>query len=240
MSSLLRPSSWMAHASVYHQLIATKNLLFGRCTLLANSHVTCSASAIGLAATIGKETTGGQFFILKRFMATKKQTLRKDTKQVAQRAPGTGQGEVAIGQRVVQAGKDVSYMGVVIVGIGVTAIMFYAIGRELFASSSPNAVYTKAYKLCNKDSEIIKELGEPIKGFGETTRRGRRRHVSHLEYEQDGVKHMRMKFYIQGPKRKGTVHLEVKEGETGKYEYRYLFVELNGYPHRTIVLEDNR
>ena len=45
-------------------------------------------------------------------------------------------------------------MGIVIVGIGVTAIMFYAIGRELFASSSPNAVYTKAYKLCSKDDEV--------------------------------------------------------------------------------------
>ncbi len=88
--------------------------------------------------------------------------------------------------------------------------------------------------------QIIEELGEPIKGFGETTRRGRRRHVSHLEYEQDGVKHMRMKFYIQGPKRKGTVQLEVQQGKTGRYDYRYLFVEMDGYPHRTVVLEDNR
>ena len=33
---------------------------------------------------------------------------------------------------------------------------------------------------------------------------------SHSEYELEGVKHMRMKFYVEGPFRKGTVHLEVK------------------------------
>lgn len=30
------------------------------------------------------------------------------------------------------------------------------------------------------------------------------------------------------------------QNESGKYEYRYLFVELEGYPRRTIVLEDRR
>ncbi len=86
-------------------------------------------------------------------MATEKQRSR-DTKQVAERVQGASQGEVTLGRKVVQAGKDASYIGIVIVGIGVTAIMFYAIGRELFASSSPNTVYTKAYKLCSKNDEV--------------------------------------------------------------------------------------
>ncbi|XP_022098060.1 mitochondrial import inner membrane translocase subunit Tim21-like [Acanthaster planci] len=238
----IRPSSWVARTGIFHP--TSKNpLLFSQCSLISmqpSSHVTRSAAVMGQRVQRTK-TTEQWFCMVKRCMATEQQQMpRKAAKQVAKRAPGTGQGEVALGKKVVQAGKDVSYLGIVIVGIGVTGIMFYAIGRELFASSSPNAVYTRAYKLCKKDAEIIEELGEPIKGFGETTRRGRRRHVSHFEYEQDGVKHMRMKFYIQGPKRKATVHLEVKEGETGKYDYRYLFVELDGYPHRTVILADNR
>lgn len=53
--------------------------------------------------------------------------------------------------------------------------------------------------------------GEPIKAFGEESRRGRRRHVSHAVYEQNGRKHMRMQFYIQGIRKRGTVHLEVRE-----------------------------
>ena len=36
---------------------------------------------------------------------------------------------------------------------------------------------------------------------------------SFIEYMKDGLKHMRVKFYIQGsePGKQGTVHLEVKE-----------------------------
>ena len=28
--------------------------------------------------------------------------------------------------------------------------------------------------------------------------------------------------------------------ETGKYEFRYIFVDVDAYPRRTIVVEDNR
>ncbi|XP_067140556.1 mitochondrial import inner membrane translocase subunit Tim21 [Centruroides vittatus] len=118
--------------------------------------------------------------------------------------------------------------------------MFYAIFRELFSGHSPNVIYGKALKRCKEDARIIDACGEPIKGYGETTARGRRRHVSHLEYVKDGLNYMRMKFYIEGNRRKGVVHLEMKENANGKYDYRYLFVELEGYPQQTIILEDNR
>lgn len=38
-------------------------------------------------------------------------------------------------------------------------------------------------------------------------------YISHLEYLKDGLKHMRLKFYIEGsePGLKGTVHSESKE-----------------------------
>lgn len=34
---------------------------------------------------------------------------------------------------------------------------------------------------------------------------------SRVIFEKNGVRHMRMKFYIQGIRRRGTVHLEVQE-----------------------------
>eukprot|EP00057_Strongylocentrotus_purpuratus_P014508 XP_011668982.1 PREDICTED: mitochondrial import inner membrane translocase subunit Tim21 [Strongylocentrotus purpuratus] len=139
-----------------------------------------------------------------------------------------------------QTSKDASYAGIIVLGVGITGLMFFTLGKELFSSDSPNSIYTKAYKVCKKNVEIQDALGTPIKGYGEMTRRKRRRHVSHLEYSQDGVSFMRMKFYLEGPERKATVHLEMKKNESGRYEYRYLFVELDGYPKRTIVLEDNR
>lgn len=136
--------------------------------------------------------------------------------------------------------KTVSYLGVIVIGIGVTGILFYAIFKELFSSKSPNNVYTAALDKCSSEPRVQNALGEPIKGYGEETRRGRRRHVSHMEYQKDGINYLRMKFYLQGLRRKGTVHLEMKENSSGKYEYRYLFVQLDSHPRETIILEDNR
>ncbi|KAB0393295.1 hypothetical protein E2I00_010334 [Balaenoptera physalus] len=142
-----------------------------------------------------------------------------------------------------EAGRDFTYLMVVLIGITITGGLFYTIFRELFSSSSPNKIYGKALEKCRLHPEVLSVFGEPIKGYGEMTRRGRRQHVSFIEYVKDGLKHMRVKFYIQGsePGKQGTVHLEVKENpESGEYEFQYIFVELEPYSRRTIVIEDNR
>lgn len=54
-------------------------------------------------------------------------------------------------------------------------------------------------------------LGPPIKGYGEETTRRRRTHVSHAVYEKEGVKHMRMRFYIKGIRNKAIVELDMKQ-----------------------------
>lgn len=157
--------------------------------------------------------------------------------------PSPRGGAVSTAQRVKEAGRDFTYLIVVIVGVGITGGLFYVIFRELFSSSSPNKIYGKALEKCRSHPEVISVFGEPVKGYGEATRRGRRQHVSFIEYVKDGLKHMRVKFYIQGsePGKQGTVHLEVKENpESGEYEFRYIFVELEAYPRRTIIIEDNR
>lgn len=146
-------------------------------------------------------------------------------------------------QKVKNAGRDFTFLTVILFGLGVTGGLLYVLFQELFSSSSPNKVYGKAFDKVRSNPEVIGAFGEPIKCFGETTRRGRRQHVSHMEYLKDGLKHMRLKFYIEGsePGLKGTVHSESKENpETGKYEFRYIFVEIDTYPRRTIVVEDNR
>ncbi|XP_072513488.1 mitochondrial import inner membrane translocase subunit Tim21 [Salminus brasiliensis] len=150
---------------------------------------------------------------------------------------------VSTAQKVKQAGKDFTYLIVVLIGLGVTGGLFYVIFQELFSSSSPSKLYGKAFEKCRSHPEVIGAFGEPIKGYGETTRRGRRQQVSHIEYMKDGQKYMRLKFYIEGsePGLHGTVHSESKQNpETGKYEFRYIFVDIDTYPRRTIVIEDNR
>jgi import inner membrane translocase subunit TIM21 len=81
---------------------------------------------------------------------------------------------------VKETAKTASYLGVILAGVGVTAVIFYQVFRELFSSKSPNSVYTTSLKKCCKDPRVIDSLGEPIKGFGEETRRGRRRHVRYV------------------------------------------------------------
>lgn len=51
---------------------------------------------------------------------------------------------------------------------------------------------------------------------------------------------MRLSFHIQGIRCKATVHVEMREASAGKFECRYLFVQLDNYPHTTIIIEDNR
>ncbi|XP_062426051.1 mitochondrial import inner membrane translocase subunit Tim21 [Rhea pennata] len=146
-------------------------------------------------------------------------------------------------QKVKEAGRDFTYFIVVLVGISVTGGLFYVIFKELFSSSSPSKIYGDALEKCRSHPEIIAVFGEPIKGYGETTRRGRRQLVSHVEYIKDGLKHMRLKFYIEGsePGKRGTVHVEVKENpERGRLEVRYIFVDVETFPRRTIIIEDNR
>lgn len=146
-------------------------------------------------------------------------------------------------RKVKEAGRDFTYLIVVIIGLSVTGGLLYVVFQELFSSSSPNKVYGKAFNKVRLDPEVIGAFGEPIKCYGETTRRGRRQQVSHREYMKDGLKHMRLNFYIEGsePGRKGTVHSEsVENPETGKYEFRYIYVEVDTYPRRSIIVEDNR
>ncbi|KAM9331805.1 mitochondrial import inner membrane translocase subunit Tim21 [Pholidichthys leucotaenia] len=155
----------------------------------------------------------------------------------------TGGPNPSTAQKVKAAGRDFTYLIVILIGLGVTGGLLYVVFQELFSSSSPNKIYGKAFNKVKSHPEVIGAFGEPIKCYGETTRRGRRQRVSHLEYQKDGLKHMRLKFYIEGsePGVKGTVHIESKEHpDTGKYEFRYIFVDMETYPRRTIIVEDNR
>lgn len=53
-----------------------------------------------------------------------------------------------LGEKIKENTKTASYMGVILIGVGVTGIMFYAIFRELFSSNSSNSVYSRALERC--------------------------------------------------------------------------------------------
>uniref|UniRef100_A0A182RWA2 Mitochondrial import inner membrane translocase subunit Tim21 n=1 Tax=Anopheles funestus TaxID=62324 RepID=A0A182RWA2_ANOFN len=145
-----------------------------------------------------------------------------------------------IGERVKENTKTASYMGVILLGVGVTGLLFYVIFWELFSSDSPNNIYSEALERVKEETRVKDALGAPIKGYGEESRRGRRTRVAHTKYVKDGVEYIRMQFFVQGFRNRGTVHLEKRKTESGSYEYRYLFVQLDYNPHSPIILEDNR
>lgn len=185
------------------------------------------------------------FQVAKQNIWTQEGPLRagNESKQVSVQRSQKGGAPVSAAQKVKEAGWDFTYLIVVLVGIGVTGGLFYVIFKELFSSSSLSKIYDDALEKCRSHPEVIGAFGDPIKGYGEPTRQGRPQLVSEIEYVKNGLKYMRLKFYIEGSERgkQGTVHVEVKENpESRRYEYRYIFVEVEPYPGRTIVIEDNR
>jgi len=146
-----------------------------------------------------------------------------------------------LGQKVKETTKTASYLAIILGGVGICGVLVYALFNELFSSSSPNNIYSKAAKRCVEHAQVSDKLGYPISAYGEETRRGRRRHVSHAFYlDREGRKHIRMKFYLKGTAHSGTANLDMVEGASGGYEYRYLFVEVDDMLRNVIVVEDNR
>ncbi|KAL6256483.1 hypothetical protein P5V15_012596 [Pogonomyrmex californicus] len=164
--------------------------------------------------------------------STKKSVTKTESNE------GNNQVQIGTAEVVKENLKSAGYLGVIIGGIGITALILYTLFSELFSSKSPYGVYSEARVRCMEHPKVIDILGAPLKAYGEETRRGRRRHISHMYYIKEGVKYMRIQFYIQGTRRKGTAYAEVKENASGNYEYTYIYVMVNYVG--TIIVEDNR
>lgn len=76
--------------------------------------------------------------------------------------------------------KTASYLGVILLGVGIAGMIFYTVFSELFSSKSPNNVYSRALDQVINDTRIKDALGEPLSGFGEENRRGRRQHARYV------------------------------------------------------------
>jgi import inner membrane translocase subunit TIM21 len=144
-------------------------------------------------------------------------------------------------QKAKENAKTASYGMVIVVGVGVTCIVLYTVLSELFSGESPTGLFQMASDKCVDHPKVQDLLGEPIKAFGEETRRGRRRHVTHLDYvDEHGKKGMRVQFYLQGLRKRGTAQIDAREGENGKLKTRYIIVTADDLLRTSIVVEDNR
>ena len=76
--------------------------------------------------------------------------------------------------------------------------------------------------------------GKTIMAYGEPTNNkwARARPIaSSLQMDSTGIEHFRMHFNVEGSDRKGVVSLHMVKGPTHPdYEYRYLALDVPGYP----------
>ena len=55
---------------------------------------------------------------------------------------------------VVQAGKDFTYLVVIIAGFAVAGVLFWSVGSEFFSQNSPSVVYSRALKRVKSDPRV--------------------------------------------------------------------------------------
>ena len=55
---------------------------------------------------------------------------------------------------VAQAGKDFTYLVVIIAGFAVAGFLFWSVGSEFFSQNSPSVVYSRALKRVKADPRV--------------------------------------------------------------------------------------
>eukprot|EP01135_Chromosphaera_perkinsii_P011755 Nk52_evm1s2496 gene=Nk52_evmTU1s2496 len=191
-----------------------------------------------MARVLRRGFTSGR--VTRRAAAEKKGSSSSSLSDVASSGQQTA---VSTTRKVVEAGKTGINLAVIAAGFAIAGALFWAVFKELiFNKFSSQHIFSDALDQIRGNEQIKELMGDTIKGFGETTGRGRRRHLRPVEYIVDGVKYMRFQFYLDGERSTGTAHVEAKESSLGGFEYRYLFVEIpgQGWPSKTVVLLDNR
>ena len=96
-------------------------------------------------------------------------------------------------------------------------------------------------KACTDHEKVQNLLGEPIKAFGEETRRGRRTRVNQMNYQdKDGRKGIKIQFYLQGVRNRAVVEVDAREDSAGNMATRYIIVQVEDLLRNVVVVEDNR
>jgi len=146
-----------------------------------------------------------------------------------------------MGEKVKDSAKTASYGLVILAGLGVVGTVAYTVGRELLSGNSANSLYDKAVAECLAHEKLSDMLGEPIKAFGEETRRGRRTHVAQSPYvDAQGRKGIRLQFHLQGVRNRGTAHVDCQEDTEGNMQIRVLLVEVDNMMRNKIWVKDTR
>jgi hypothetical protein len=147
-------------------------------------------------------------------------------------------------QKVVYATKQTSYTGVIVAGLGLTSVLFYLVGAELFSKSDERIVYDLALDRIRGVDQVVELLGEPVVGVVEQSgRRGRRSLSQQLKLDvregfSGGEKTAFMRFPVTGSVNEAWVNVWVKQRGTNRWQIEHINVELPS--GKRIVVEDFR
>lgn len=170
---------------------------------------------------------------------------RWNGKQIEPRKEPSDGGQLQTGTFTKKAKENVktaSYSVIVIAGIGVTAAVLYIIFKELFSGDSPQKLFQNASEKCIQHEKVQDLLGEPIKAYGEQTRRHKSKHVKHMYYKDDeGKTGLRIQFHLHGLRRSAVAELDAREEVIGgKMKIRYIIITTDDMYKNSVIVEDNR
>lgn len=121
-------------------------------------------------------------------------------------------------------------------GFGV--VLFGLIGYNLYGNmakkTSPTAMLNMAMKRLHSHPQTEVNLGNPIKGKGEGHRGHRTENLTYRKSEDDPTTYTYTKFYVEGKKNDGVVHVEYAD-----QELLYIICEIPR-TGKNFALEDNR
>lgn len=141
-----------------------------------------------------------------------------------------------------------TFSAALVVGaIGVSTVVIYLIGAELFSPSGDTQLFNRAVSLVQKDQELRQSLQsndtlyrERLKAYGEMITHDRwtrnRPIVSKRRIDNDGNVHCFLRFHIESKKKIGLVHCEAVEKQGSLLpEFVSLYVDIKGEKRHFII-----
>ncbi|KAF2801365.1 TIM21-domain-containing protein [Mytilinidion resinicola] len=137
-------------------------------------------------------------------------------------------------EKVARTTQQTFNLGIVLLGVVMTGAVFALLYTEVFSLDSKTAHFNRATDQIRRDKRCVELLGDSkhIKAYGEPSwsRWARNRIIaSSTEKDRWGTEHLRMHFYVEGPKNQGVVNIHMtKRPSQNEYEYKVLAVDVKG------------
>ncbi|KAI0176066.1 import inner membrane translocase subunit tim-21, mitochondrial [Hypoxylon sp. FL1284] len=151
--------------------------------------------------------------------------------------------ELSAAEKASRATQQTFNFGLAIVGVVLTGGVGYFLYQDVFSPESKTAYFSRAVDRIKKDPDCVALLGDGKKIIAhgdETMNKWRRARpiASTLTTDARGDQHLKMHFYVEGPRNNGSVHVHLtKRPGYEEFEYKYFFVDVKG--HSRIYLENS-